>query len=120
MNKKRIIKWSIFLIILIGLVYWVFSSYNAPGKYDNLAKCMTEKGMVMYGTDWCPHCINQKALFGKSFKLITYKNCDYNKVVCDLNNVTGYPTWISPEKRFEGEQTIEALASATGCEIDPQ
>ncbi|MBI5392381.1 hypothetical protein HZA96_00800 [Candidatus Woesearchaeota archaeon] len=120
MNKKRIIKWSIMLIVIVTLLFLIFNSKNAPGKYDQLAKCLTEKGAIMFGTDWCPHCIKQKELFGNSFKYINYKNCDFNKVLCDLNNITGYPTWIYKDKVLNGEQPVEVLASMSGCEVDKQ
>ncbi len=118
MNTKKIIKWSIVIIIILGIALLSYNSFFAAGKYDKLAKCLTEKGVVMYGTDWCPHCQNQKKQFGNSFQYVNFKNCDFNKVLCDANNVTGYPTWISKGKRLEGEQSFEALASMAGCEVN--
>ena len=31
---------------------------------EKLAKFMTNEGMVLYGAYWCPHCKDQKELFG--------------------------------------------------------
>ena len=35
-----------------------------------LAKSLKEKGAVMYGAYWCPHCKAEKARFGTSFQYV--------------------------------------------------
>ena|SRR3989344_7537978 len=61
---------------------------------DNFAKCLTEKGFVMYGAYWCPHCQNQKLAFGDSFKYIKYIECTEEVKLCIDKNIKGYPTWL--------------------------
>lgn len=73
-------------------------------NYDNFAKCLTEKGVKMYGAYWCSHCQNQKKAFGDSFKYVTYIECaDPNSQgqleVCTKAGITGYPTWEFSEKK---------------------
>lgn len=60
---------------------------------DAFAKCLTEKGWVMYGAEWCGHCKVQKALFGDSFKYIKYIECPDNTQLCLDKEISGYPTW---------------------------
>ncbi|MFH1420518.1 MAG: thioredoxin domain-containing protein [Candidatus Aenigmatarchaeota archaeon] len=79
-----------------------------------LAKFLTEKGAVMYGTEWCSHCQTQKALFGDDFKYINFVNCDTQTALCDASGVRGYPTWIINGQKYEGEQTIDRLAQLVG------
>ena len=98
------------------LVYLIMPKGEA-GQYDEFAQCLTEKGAVMYGTDWCPYCKNQKAMFGASFKNIDYVNCDFSKAECDKNGVTGYPTWKVGGQSFSGVQPLTKLGSLAGCEI---
>jgi hypothetical protein len=43
---------------------------SASQSTDIFAKCLANKGMKMYGTEWCKNCQKQKALFGDSFKYI--------------------------------------------------
>ena len=62
-------KFFYFLFILIILLT-ISACSDKPGEYDVLANCLTEKGAVMYGTEWCSHCQNQKKSFGKSFEYI--------------------------------------------------
>lgn len=94
-----------------------------PDKYDNFAKCLTQKGAKMYGAYWCGHCKNQKELFGESFKYVTYIECDpkgdgAKPELCIQNNVQGFPTWIIDGKYYEGEQSLETLSSLTGCPLE--
>ncbi len=97
--------------------YFYMSSLNAPGEYDELAQCLTEKGATIYGTDWCSFCKKQKELFGQSFRLVNYKNCDTDRASCDLAGVTRYPSWVINGQLSIGVKSLEELASATGCEL---
>ena len=42
------------------------TTINSEGGEVSLAQCLTEKEVIMYGTEWCSHCKNQKAMFGES------------------------------------------------------
>ncbi len=114
MNAKIIFY---FLFILTASLVLAGCS-DKPAKYDSFAQCLTEKDTVMYGTDWCLHCKNQKKLFGNSFKYVDYVNCDINRDECLRNGVNGYPTWKINETNHQGEQSLYRLASITGCKLD--
>lgn len=86
---------------------------------EKLAKYMTEKGMAMYGAYWCPHCQDQKKLFGDSFKYVDYVECDAqgpnaNPDECTAKGVEGYPTWIYQGQKYSGYQSLSALAKIVG------
>lgn len=86
---------------------------------DEFAKCLTEKGFVMYGTYWCSHCQNEKRAFGKAFKEVNYVECTDNPKLCEEKQITGTPTWISGAgDRYLGEQGLERLSDASGCPLD--
>lgn len=91
----------------------------ASSVMDNFAKCLTDKGVKMYGADWCPHCQNQKKAFGASFKFIDYTRCelDGNKQKCESAGIKGYPTWVFlAGEKIEGEASFEDLSDKSGCE----
>ncbi|MBU1974802.1 MAG: hypothetical protein KKG59_00185 [Nanoarchaeota archaeon] len=89
-----------------------------PGNQDAFAQCLTEKDFVMYGTEWCSHCQNQKSLFGDSFQYIEFVDCDENKEECQKAGVTGYPTWIvAGNQKYPGEMPLSRLAEISGCEL---
>ena len=117
---------TIGVIIAIALIVAIFYSTRAPaepGIYDALAQCITDSGAKMYGAYWCPHCINQKELFGPSFDKITYIECDArgdnaDPKACEEAGVEGYPTWIFGDgTRRSGEVPLRTLASLTGCSM---
>ena len=112
---KKIFKnpWTYFVIVLI--LFAAFYGYKSiagksQGQYDEFAKYLTEQGVKMYGTEWCPHCKNQKKLFGSSFQYIDYIDCDKNRNECSIAGITGYPTWKIGEQSYPGGQSLERLA----------
>lgn len=126
-RKKKIQKWVFLFVILgvflAGIVYAVGKQVTGPGKYDDFARCLTEKGMVEYGAYWCPNCAEQKRMFGKSFQYVSYVECDArgkngNPGLCNLKGITGYPTWITAEgEELRGVQSFETLARVSDCEL---
>ena len=89
-------------VAVFAAVYYVtsitgfFVQTSISDKYDNFAKCLAQKGIIMAGTDWCHFCKQQKEMFGTSFQYINYKNCD---------------------KKYAGVQTLENLAKLSGCSL---
>lgn len=80
-----------------------------------LARHLRDQGAVMYGAYWCPHCTEQKALFGDAAKDLPYVECDPKGVnprpdLCEKAGVKSFPTWVMGDKRREGVQTPQALA----------
>lgn len=86
-------------------------------NYDAFATCLTDSDAVMYGTEWCSHCNDQKALFGKSFIFVSFVDCDISPRACERAGIEGYPTWIISNESFSGTQSLGKLASLTGCEL---
>jgi hypothetical protein len=117
--EKKHIYFIIATFAVLGLGFWIYYSATSPGKYDGFAKCLTEKGFITAGTDWCSSCQDQKKLFGKSFKYINYKNCDFNKEWCSSSGIKSYPTWILPDKsEITGTQQLYSLSQASsGCNL---
>jgi hypothetical protein len=96
------------LILLAGC-----SSTN----YDSFAQCLTEKGAIMYGTDWCGYCNQQKGAFGSSFQYVDFVDCDNDMGACSQANIGSYPTWVINGNQYRGEQSLSRLAYLTGCNL---
>ena len=114
---KKTLWWGISFILIVAVV-WYFSA--KPGENDDFAKCLTEKGVKMYGAYWCPHCQREKAAFGDSFNYVPYVECteEPGTTQCTAAGITGYPTWITADgRRFEGEQGIVRLSEASSCPL---
>jgi hypothetical protein len=113
---------TIFIVVVFALFFGGGS--KAPNENDDLAQCLADKGVKMYGAWWCPHCQEQKKEFGSSFDFINYIECAVGNTKnrqtkeCDDAKITGYPTWVFEDKtRLEGEQTLDKLAETAGCKI---
>jgi len=52
---------------MVGKISYLIAKPSS-GEYSAFAKCLTEKGTKMYGTDVYSYCQEQKKLFGKSLK----------------------------------------------------
>ncbi|ESA35357.1 vitamin k epoxide reductase [Leptolyngbya sp. Heron Island J] len=86
-----------------------------------LAKHLQEVDAKMYGAYWCPHCFDQKQLFGQEAKkYMPYIECaddgaNSQASLCRaVPEVTGFPTWEVNGQFLAGTQTLETLASASG------
>ncbi|HKA62286.1 MAG TPA: vitamin K epoxide reductase family protein [Methylomirabilota bacterium] len=90
-----------------------------------LARHLRDKGAVMYGAYWCPHCTEQKALFGDAAKDLPYVECDPKGVnprpdLCEKARVKSFPTWVFGDKRREGVMTPQALAEFSDFKESPR
>lgn len=92
------------------------------GKYAEIAKCMTEKGVKFYGAFWCSHCLEQKKLFGDDMRYVDYVECDSGgqnskRDECVAAGVKSYPTWFFPGQELSpGTQDPVALAKKANCD----
>jgi uncharacterized membrane protein/glutaredoxin len=84
-----------------------------------LAKHLTQVGAVFYGAFWCPHCHDQKQLFGReAAQYITYVECSTpdrqaRTAACQQKQIQGYPTWEINGQRTTGTKSLEELARIT-------
>ena len=120
---KSSTKWliGIVLIFVIGFIY--FGANNEPeiGLYDDLARCIANSGAKMYGAYWCPHCLEQKELFGSSEIYLPYVECDprgnnANPQACEEAGIEEYPTWIFANgEKITGKRELSDLSVRTSC-----
>ncbi len=125
MKKKKNDRIFMVLIALVVLIFaYYFWSMSKPGELDSFASCLETKGAKFYGAFWCPHCQNQKKMFGNSAKLLPYIECSTadqkNQLqICIDQKIQSYPTWIfSDDSRKTGEVSLKELAEKTGCELN--
>jgi uncharacterized membrane protein len=99
---------------------------KSPGPEDpwirNLAEHLSRSDAKFYGASWCPHCTEQKHLFGSSEKRIPYVECSPGgpkapqAQACKDKNIQSYPTWIINGQRYTGVQPLDALAQLSKFE----
>lgn len=119
-KKKSMKKYVFIAVLLISLILFLYTAYarsQRPGKYDYFAKCLTEKGAIIYGNDFCSYTAKQLNFFGKSKEYLNYVKCIDNEALCNSKGVKLTPTWEINNKMYEQVQTFERLAELSGCEI---
>jgi hypothetical protein len=123
--KKSFLIVAFATIVIMAAAWFFFTNYantamaSLPASGSNseeFAKCISEKGFVMACTEWCSACKSQKALFGKSFEFVNFKDCDKETAWCESNGIEAYPTWILADGSKEvGVTAIAKLGKMSGC-----
>lgn len=124
-NLRKASSWIV-LIAVINIIPFLWFNIGGPQEnYDTLAQCMTENGVLMYGSFRCGVCAKTRAMFGDSFKYITEIEChpqgeNPQTALCLEKKVEGTPTWVRDidgveVNRAVGFLTIEELREFSGC-----
>ena len=132
------------LTVLIGGLIW--SNYVDPSKTNDIsntsekvspaittssspqkiqfAKFLSENNIKMYSAYWCPHCHDQKQLFGKkAVKELTIIECaqdgkDNQYELCKEKQIEGFPSWEINGEISSGVKDLNNLAILTRYEGD--
>jgi hypothetical protein len=112
------------IVVLVGawVAYDLFYYRNAS-TLDGFAKCLATKGARMYGAWWCPHCADQKELFGYAFQYVNYHECSpegqrTETEECKQVGIKHFPTWqFADGSRTEGILQLTDLSQKTGCKL---
>jgi hypothetical protein len=121
-KRRKLVLYAIILILLASA--FLGGRYYRNHKYDSFAQCLASKQAKMYGLYWCPHCADQKAMFGAAFHYVPYVECASKDnpheltSECKAAGAKLFPSWQfgnNPPK--EGELTLEALSDKTGCSL---
>ncbi len=102
---------------------WEITTTSGDAEIQ-LAKHLAKIGAKEYVAYWCPHCHEQKLLFGKeAYNIITENNvkteCAQDSPLgkpqeCQAAGVQGFPTWIINGKSYSGVQNLNELTKASG------
>lgn len=116
-QAKFILATVIIIILVVGIGVFANKS-KGPGKFDEFAKALKERGVEFYGAFWCPHCQTQKAQFGSSKVYLPYIECSnpdqsVTKVCLDAK-IESYPTW-----KFKDGITLSSVGEPLVCEPAP-
>lgn|SRR3989339_650851 len=123
-KMKKMMPWVITAVIAAVVIVSYVLYQNQPGQYDKLAQCVSDSGAKFYGAFWCPHCQDQKKIFGRSAQLLPYIECSTpdgqnTTVTCTKDGVSQFPTWsFADGERQVGTMTLEELAAKTNCSIN--
>ena len=114
---------SLILLIAIHLHYagvWVKGEGVENPQVRALAEHLVKTGAQFYGASWCPHCTDQKELFGASAHRLPYIECSPlgrhgpQASICQVMDIQVYPTWIINGRRYERVLSLKELAAYSG------
>src|ERR1700675_4172527 len=96
LKTKKLLIYGGSLILLAGA--FIGGRYYRNHKYDSFAQCLATKQAKMYGLYWCPHCIEQKQMFGEAFYYVPYVECAIKgskeeAAECKVAGVKLFPSW---------------------------
>jgi hypothetical protein len=122
-NWGRIAIYALLIAAAFGLAFYLGN--RNQHRHDAFARCLTQRGVKMYGAWWCTHCQEQKELFGASFEYAPYVECGIKgdlhgtAQVCKDQDIKHYPTWQFPPmgERVERVFPLQELADRTGCPL---
>lgn len=120
-KSREILIYAAIAILVAGAYFagW----YHKNHKYDEFAQCLAAKQAKMYGLSWCPHCVDQKEMFGKAFHYVPYVECGIAATKeetpeCKAAGLTLFPSWqFGLERPKEGVLSLERLSEKTGCSL---
>jgi hypothetical protein len=107
------------LVVMVGGVIFYFGGKatleaKQREEQENLADCLLEKNVKMYGSSNCLHTKRQKEIFGEALSKINYIECSEGEgwsKTCQDKGINAVPTWSFPK-----EMGIESrLLSCTEC-----
>ena len=85
-----------------------------------LARHLGEREIKFYGASWCPHCQQQKDIFGTAADQLPYVECaprgprGPRATECEVKEIRNYPTWIIDGRPLARVLTPEKLALVSG------
>lgn len=85
-----------------------------------VAEALSASGAKFYGASWCPHCMDQKKMFGAAGRYLPYVECAPNgprapqATECVAEQIKGYPTWIINGNRYQRMLSVKQLAAMSG------
>ena len=111
------------VIVAAVVTAYFIGRHRRVSHLNAFAQCLSAKQAKMYGAYWCPHCTDQKELFGASFQYVNYVECGIKgsraeAPECLQAGVKRFPTWqFSDGQSREGMMQLTALSEKTGCSL---
>lgn len=119
-RRKRLIWGGVAVALIAAYAAWW---YYVNHRYDGFAKCLAANHAKMYGLYWCPHCREQKEMFGKAFQYVPYVECAIkgsNELApeCKAAAVKLFPSWqFGSNPPVPAVFPLNELGDKTGCSL---
>jgi hypothetical protein len=111
-RKSRDLILTVIIILAIIALAFLLLDRDRPETTEEITRCIGENS-VLYSRLGCHFCEVQEEIFGENYQYLTVVDCFFDQNKC--TEITGTPTWIINNKKYEGVQSIETLQTLTGC-----
>ena len=120
------LRWQAVVLPALAALAFVAGGYAAAERQlaasayaEGLAQHLASSGARFYGAWWCPHCQEQKRMFGEAARYLPYVECDPRSSDakpedCRRAGVRAFPTWVIGGRKYEGTLSLEELARLSG------
>jgi len=119
---------KIFFSIIKDSKSYTTEHLNSRENFDKIVtllnKFLNENNIVMYSAYWCPHCHDQKQLFGKeAVQELKVVECakdgkDIEYELCQTKGISGFPSWEINGEIISGTRDLNELATKTDYQGD--
>lgn len=123
-NDAKKNRWRYAVAVALLAAAFLAGRYYRNHKYDSFAKCLAAHQAKMYGLYWCPHCADQKAMFGAAFHYVPYQECAMKDKpgemapACKEAGVKLFPSWqFGNDRPVEGVFSLQQLSEKSGCTL---
>lgn len=123
-DAKNKSTWRYGVIVALLAAAFLGGRYYRDHRYDSFAKCLAAHQAKMYGLYWCPHCADQKAMFGAAFHYVPYQECAMKEkpgemaAACKAAGVKLFPSWqFGNNPPVEGVFSLQELSDKSGCTL---
>ncbi|HXF82028.1 MAG TPA: vitamin K epoxide reductase family protein [bacterium] len=115
-------------LLAVGVLVGGYAASRPPSAEQayaaGLAAYLKASGAKFYGAYWCPHCEDQKAMFGPAAAQLPYIECDGRSPIgqpalCAAAGIRAFPTWEIGGRRYEGVLSLAQLAQLVGYPPPP-
>ena len=123
-RRARIGGWAVALLLALAMHAdargWLQRAGPVDPALQALAVHLSEQGAKFYGASWCPHCQQQKGLFGAAAVYLPYVECSPRgprgprATECEMQEIKKYPTWRISGRSVERILSPAALAKISG------
>jgi hypothetical protein len=126
-DAPRSLRWgkllSIRLLVVLAFSVLAYAALAEDATPDNFARCLTKKGVTLYGAYWDPLTQAQLKTFGPAAEHLSYVECSaaltpIQTLDCDVAGITGYPTWrFKDGSVLMGNVSLKSLSRKAACPL---
>ncbi len=114
--KKKVLGNIIFVVAMIVILFvYFYEPSSEPANNNNtgnVAECIGQNSVV-YVKLGCSACNIQEEMFGDDWQYMNTIDCFFERDMC--GGISGTPTWVIDNQKYEEIQTIKKLRDLTGC-----